>query len=84
MGHDPDADAVELLQVGLIDHQELEALQQRHRRICRLEQYALVKGEPAQLPVDVDALGGGFPLFLNQLFRGGLPRFFRLRFSLGR
>ena len=53
---DADADPVKLLQIRLVDHQELEPLQQRHGHVRRLEQDALVKAQPADLAVDVDTV----------------------------
>ena len=64
---DADTHPVELLQVGLIDHQELEPLQQGHRRIRRLQQHPVIEGQPAQLAVDVNALRGADTLRLGFL-----------------
>ena len=70
--HDADPDPVEFLEVGLIDHQELQPLEQRDLRIGGLKQDALVEGQPAQLPVDEHALRRGrhgrVGLFLFILF----------------
>ena len=48
-----DADHEELVEVGREDGQELEALQQRHRRVLGLLQHAAIELQPAQLAVDV-------------------------------
>ena len=39
------------IQVAGENREKSEALHQRHRRVCRLLQHPLVKGQPAQLPV---------------------------------
>ena len=56
VAQDAHAHAVELREVRLIDHQELQPLHQRHGEVRRLEQHALVECQPAQLPVDVNGL----------------------------
>ena len=68
VGQDADAYTVEFLQVGLVDHQELEPFQQGNMRIGGFQQHAPVKFQPAQLPVDIHVFGRGltvvFVLFL--------------------
>ena len=48
-----DAHHEELVEVGAGDRQELDALEQRMRRVLRLGEHALVELEPAQLAIDV-------------------------------
>ena len=68
VGQDADPHAIELREVRLVDHQKLQAFEQRHCGICRLQQHALIEGQPAQLTVDVNALrhsrGRDFCLFV--------------------
>ena len=70
---DADAHPVELRQVRLIDHQELEPLQKRHGGVGGLEQHTLIEGKPAQLAVDVDAFCRGLALLGGFLFGKRLP-----------
>ncbi len=49
-----DAHHEELVEVGAGDGEELDALEQRVRRILRLREDALVERQPAQLAVDVE------------------------------
>ena len=48
-----DAHHEELVEVGAGDGEELDALEQRMRRVLRLRQHALVERQPAQLAIDV-------------------------------
>ena len=52
-----DAHHEELVEVGAGDGQELDALEQRMRRVLRLRQHALVERQPAQLAIDDRAPG---------------------------
>ena len=47
-----DAHLEELIQVGADDAEELHPLQQRVLRVQRLLQHAVIKLQPAQLPID--------------------------------
>jgi hypothetical protein len=52
------ADAKELIQVRGRDRQELDSFQQRHLRVERLLEHALVEFQPAQFAVEVFGVWG--------------------------
>jgi len=55
-----DANHVELIEVGGVDGEELEALHQRHARVLGELEHALVEVKPGELAVDVErAVAGG-------------------------
>ena len=71
---DADTHPVELLQVRLVDHQELQPFQQRHRCVRRFQQHPFIEAQPAELAVDIQALflfrrllGCGAFLFCRQI-----------------
>ena len=49
-----DPDHEELVQVGEVDGQELEPLEQRPARVARLVEHPLVEGQPGHLAVEVE------------------------------
>ena len=49
-----DAHHEELVEVGAGDREELDALEQRVRRVLRLRQHALVERQPAQFAIDIE------------------------------
>ena len=65
-----DAHHEELVQIGAIDGQELELLGQRDIFILAQHQHAAVEIQPAQFPVDKDAL---FTHDDSSFLRGGAP-----------